>query len=83
MIHYCVPNITSRVCRTASYALSNILTPLLIEISESGSVANYIWDNQSSRSGIYIYKGNLTNKHIGNRLNIYHKDIDLLIAAHA
>lgn len=83
VIHYCVPNISSRVSRTASYALSNILTPILLDISESGSITNYIWEHQYSRSGIYIYKGNLTNKHIGKRLNIYHKDIDLLIAAHA
>jgi alanine dehydrogenase len=83
VIHYCVPNITSRVCRTASYALSNILTPLLLQIYEAGSVSNFIWENQPVRNGIYIYKGNLTNKHIGKRLNIYHKDIDLLIAAHA
>jgi alanine dehydrogenase len=83
VIHYCVPNITSRVCRTASYALSNVLAPLLLGIAEAGSVANFIWENQSVRNGIYIYKGNLTNKHIGKRLNIYHKDIDLLIAAHS
>ncbi len=83
IIHYCVPNINSRVSRTASYALSNILTPLLLELAESGSVTDYLWANQAARSGIYIYKGNLTNKHIGQRLNIYPKDLDLLIAAHA
>ncbi len=83
VVHYCVPNITSRVCRTASYALSNILTPLLLDIAEAGTIGNFIWENQPVRNGVYIYKGNLTNKHIGKRLNIYHKDIDLLIAAHA
>ena len=30
VIHYCVPNIGSRVSRTASYSLSNIFSPLLI-----------------------------------------------------
>ena len=83
VIHYCVPNINSRVSRTASYALSNILTPLLLDLSEAGSITDYLWANQSARSGVYIYKGNLTNKHIGQRLNIYPKDLDLLIAAHA
>lgn len=82
VIHYCVPNIPSRVARTASYALSNILTSVLIRMSESGGFQNYIWENAGARAGVYIYKGNLTNKHIGNRFNIYHKDIDLLIAAH-
>lgn len=83
VIHYCVPNINSRVSRTASYALSNILTPLLLDLLEAGSITDYLWANQSARSGVYIYKGNLTNKHIGQRLNIYPKDLDLLIAAHA
>ncbi|MBW7845680.1 MAG: alanine dehydrogenase [Bacteroidia bacterium] len=83
VIHYCVPNINSRVSRTASYALSNILTPILLDLSESGSITDYLWANESARCGVYIYKGNLTNKHIGKRLNIYPKDLDLLIAAHA
>ncbi|MBP7512792.1 MAG: alanine dehydrogenase [Bacteroidia bacterium] len=83
VIHYCVPNITSNVCRTASYALSNILTPLLLRISESKNLADFLYANPEVRNGIYIYKGNLTNKHLGKRLSIYQKDIDLLLAAHA
>ncbi|MFY8020884.1 MAG: alanine dehydrogenase [Bacteroidia bacterium] len=82
VIHYCVPNITSRVSRTASYALSNILSPLLMKLSESGSLTEFLYNNAELRSGVYIYKGNLTNKHLGKRLSIYHKDIDLLLGAH-
>lgn len=83
VIHYCVPNINSRVSRTASYALSNVLTPLLLDLADSGSLTDYLWTNAFARNGVYIYKGNLTNKHLGQRLNIYPKDLDLLIAAHA
>ncbi|MFN6341285.1 MAG: alanine dehydrogenase [Bacteroidota bacterium] len=83
VIHYCVPNIASRASRTASYALSNVLAPLLLDLAEAGTIQNYLWENPNARNGVYIYKGNLTNKHIGRRLNIYNKDIDLLIAAHA
>lgn len=83
VIHYCVPNITSNVCRTASYALSNILTPLLLRISESKNLADFLYANPEVRNGVYIYKGNLTNQHLGRRLSIYQKDIDLLLAAHA
>nr|MDQ3073401.1 alanine dehydrogenase [Bacteroidota bacterium] len=36
VIHYCVPNIASRVARTASYALSNIFSPILMDISDVG-----------------------------------------------
>ncbi len=83
VIHYCVPNITSRVCRTASYALSNVLTPLLLRFSESQSFGDFLFANPEVRNGVYIYRGNLTNKHLGKRLSIYNKDIDLLLAAHA
>lgn len=83
VIHYCVPNINSRVSRTASYALSNVLTPLLLDLAQAGSITDYLWADPCARNGVYIYKGNLTNKHLGQRLNIYPKDLDLLIAAHA
>lgn len=83
VIHYCVPNITSRVCRTASYALSNILTPLLLKINNYNTFSEFLYENPSIRQGVYLYKGSLTNKYLGRRLNIYNKDLDLLLAAHA
>jgi alanine dehydrogenase len=82
VIHYCVPNITSRVCRTASYALSNVFTPLLLKLADAKDISSFLYNNAGARNGVYVYKGNLTNKHIGKRLNIYHKDLDLLLSAH-
>lgn len=78
--HYCVPNISSLVGRTASIALSNILTPIIISIGETGGVQNYIKTARGFRKGIYIYNGILTNHDLGARLNIPSKDIDLLLA---
>ena len=37
VIHYCVPNLSSKVSRTASVAISNILAPILLQASETGS----------------------------------------------
>lgn len=82
VIHYCVPNIPSRVARTATYAMSNIFAPLLVDVGHVGGIKNYLWDKTGVRHGTYIYKGNLTNKFIGERFKIPHKEIDLLIAAH-
>ncbi len=82
VIHYCVPNIPSRVARTASYALSNIFAPILVDIGDYGGLKNYLWDMEGVRHGVYIYKGNLTSKHIGERFQLPYKEIDLLIAAH-
>jgi len=82
VIHYGVPNIPSRVARTASYALSNIFTPILIDIADAGGFKNYFWDSSIIRNGVYVYKGNLVKRHIGERFNMKYKDIDLLIGAH-
>lgn len=81
VIHYCVPNIASRVARTASYALSNVLTPILLETGEEGGIENFIRKHKGLRSGVYIYNGILTNKYLGETFNIAYKDLDLLIAA--
>lgn len=82
VIHYCVPNIPSRVSRTASYALSNILTPILLGISEAHGLRNYLqWDNLSMRQGVYIYKGALVKRSLGERFKLDFKDIDFIIGA--
>ncbi len=81
VIHYCVPNIASRVARTASIALSNVLCPLIQQIALSGSVNQHIKDDIGFRHGVYIYNGILTSKTIGNSIGIASKDINLLMAA--
>ena len=82
VIHYCVPNIASRVARTASYALTNIFAPILVDIGEHGSLKNLIWQKAGLREAVYIYKGHLTSKHMGERFSIPSKDIDLLVVSH-
>ncbi|RKR81290.1 alanine dehydrogenase [Mucilaginibacter gracilis] len=81
VIHYCVPNIASRVARTATYALTNIFAPILLDIGEQGGLKNVIWQNTGVRNAVYIYQGHLTNKHIGDRFNMPCKDLDLLIVS--
>lgn len=81
VIHYCVPNIASRVSRTASYALTNIFTPIILDIGEMGGMMNLIWDRPGIRNAIYLYQGKLTNKDLSERFNIPMKDLDLLIVS--
>ncbi len=78
VIHYCVPNIASRVARTASYAMSNILSSRLLKSSELGGLDKLFFYDHTSRHGVYIYKGCLTNKHLSERFNIKHTNIDFL-----
>ncbi len=79
--HYCVPNVASRVSQTASLALSNIFTPILLDMGDKGGIDNYLRINAGVRNGVYIYNGIITHKYIGETYNIPYKDLDLLIAA--
>lgn len=81
VIHYCVPNIASRVARTASYALSTIFTPILQQMGDEGGLPNMIRDHTGVRSGVYLYNGILTKKYLGDLYNLPSKDIELLLAA--
>ncbi len=81
VIHYCVPNIASRVSRTASYALSTIFAPILINIGEEGGVENMLRRDDGVRNGVYLYNGTLTNQVLGEMFKLPYKDINLLMAA--
>jgi alanine dehydrogenase len=81
VIHYCVPNIAARVSRTASYALSNVFTPLILEIGQNGGIEKMVKKNTGLRHGVYMYRGTLTNKILGEAFSLPYKDIDLLMAA--
>ena len=81
VIHYCVPNLPSRVARTASIAISNVFAPLLMNMGQFGGLHHYLKDNPGVRNGVYIFNGILTNNFIGNHFDIPSKDIDLLMAA--
>ena len=79
--HYCVPNVASRVSQTASLALSNIFTPMLMEMGQKGGMDNLLRMNAGVRNGAYMYNGIVTHKYIGETYGLPYKDIDLLIAA--
>lgn len=77
VIHYCVPNIASRVAHTASHALSNIITPILLQAHDLGGIEEMIFQKDWFMKGVYSYKGSITTKHIARRLNMKHKDLNL------
>lgn len=81
VIHYCVPNIASRVSRTATYALTNIFTPILLDIGEMGGLMNVVWDKPGVRDAVYLYQGQLTNADLSEWFKIPHKDLNLLIVS--
>ncbi|MCF6360320.1 MAG: alanine dehydrogenase [Cyclobacteriaceae bacterium] len=81
VIHYGVPNITSRVARTASYVLSNIFTPTLLRSAEEGSLEDMIYNHKWFLNGVYAYKGGITSRYIAKKFNLPFKDLSLVMAA--
>jgi alanine dehydrogenase len=81
VIHYCVPNIASRVAHTATTALSNIFTPTILRASEEGGVDEMIFSHKWFMKGVYTFKGGLTNESIGRKFGLKYKNIELLLAA--
>ena len=81
VIHYCVPNIPSRVARTASYSMSNLLTPIILKVGDFGGLDNVIVSDVGLRQGVYICHGMVTNKMVGKWFKLDYKEIDLIIAS--
>jgi alanine dehydrogenase len=81
VFHYGVPNIPSGFARTASQAISNVLMPLLLKISDEGGLEKLVWHQINIRNGVYTFKGSLTNFHLSQRFNLKYTDLNLLIAS--
>lgn len=78
VIHYGVPNITAKYSKTASLAISNIISPYLLDLTENGSIDDAISYDNTIRSGIYMYKGILVNEPIAKWFNLPFKDLNLI-----
>ena len=81
VIHYCVPNMPSNAARTATYALTNVLVPYLIQIGETGNMNEALWRNVGLRNGTYSYRRHITKKSLSTLFGMPHRDIELLIAS--
>jgi alanine dehydrogenase len=81
VIHYCVPNIPSKVSKTASMAFSNILTPLLLQTGIAASFQSFLFENPGFMNGVYAYRGNLTNQFLASNFDLKYTSLDLLLSA--
>jgi alanine dehydrogenase len=80
VIHYCVPNVASRVANTATTALSNIFTPTILRAAEEGGIEEMIFSHRWFMKGVYTYKGSLTNESVAGKFRMKFKNIELLLA---
>ena len=74
-----MPNVPSRVAKTASFSLSNIIAPTLLKVGTGGGVQGMLLRSPNIRAGVYVYNGILTNKGIGVWFDLPYKEIRLLL----
>lgn len=79
VIHYGVANITSRVARTSTKALSNFFLHYLLRIGKEGGFEAVIKNDKGLRSGVYVYHGLITKDKISDWFNLGFHDLNLLI----
>ena len=65
--------------KTASYSLSNVLAPMLLEVGDGGGVQGMLLRSQNIRCGVYVYNGVITNKGIGSWFKLPFKEIRLIL----
>ena len=79
VIHYGVPNIPARYPKTASISISNIFTPYLLNMAESGGLENAIKFDSGLKNGLYFYRGILTNKAVADWFGLPYSDLNILL----
>ena len=79
VIHYGVTNIPSLYAQTASTAMSNLLTPYLLDIAQNGCLEQAIRFNRSLKTGLYCYHGVWTNASVCKWFDLEYKDLNLFI----
>lgn len=79
VIHCGLPNLTSRIPRTTTKAISNFFLSYLLNYDEEGGFENMLVHKNEMKQSLYMYKGRHTKKSLCDRFNLTYHDINLLI----
>ena len=63
VLHYCVPNLTANVARTATRVLSNAALPYLLELADQG-LDEALAKDPGLAQGVYLYRGSLVSREV-------------------
>jgi alanine dehydrogenase len=69
VVHYCVPNMTANVARTASRALVNVALPYVTALADRG-LDEAIRQDAALAQGVVMYRGRIANFAIGRSLDM-------------
>jgi len=79
VIHCGLPNLTSKMPRTTTKAISNFFLSYLLNYDEEGGFDNMLVRKNEMKHTLYMYKGRHTKKVICDRFDLTYHDINLLI----
>ncbi|KQM47934.1 alanine dehydrogenase [Chryseobacterium sp. Leaf201] len=79
VIHCGLPNLTSRMPRTTTKAISNFFLSYILNYDEEGGFENMLVRKNEMKQSLYMYKGRHTKKSICDRFGLTYHDINLLI----
>lgn len=71
--HYCVPNFTALVARTASRALSNVVRPFVCRLADN---PESLLEDPELRSATVVYKGQVVNQQVAAAHGLEYVDIE-------
>jgi len=69
VVHYCVPNMTAGIPRTASRALANAAMPYVEALADAG-LDEALRADPGLAAGVYMYRGSIVNERVGGALRI-------------
>ncbi|MFZ0566245.1 MAG: alanine dehydrogenase [Chlamydiales bacterium] len=65
VVHYCVANMPGVCARTSTQALTNAITPYVLELAQKG-LNQALVDDPGLRDGLNTYRGHVTNPHVAH-----------------
>jgi alanine dehydrogenase len=78
VVHYCVPNMTANVARTASRALSDAVLQPLTTMAMLG-VEQALRDDPGLAAGVSVYRGEVVNAQLGRAMDVPVRDLRALL----
>jgi len=79
VIHCGLPNLTSKMPRTTTKAVSNFFLSYILNYDMEGGFENMLIRKNEMKQSLYMYKGRHTKKVICDRFGLTYHDINLLI----
>ena len=79
VVHCGLPNLTSRMPRTTTKAISNFFLSYLLNYDQEGGLENILLKNNEMKQSFYMYKGRHTKKTICDKFGLVYHDINLLL----